>query len=164
LSYTIVPALLTYGLRDKGTVEASDIFNPAVLSAAGTGALTGIGLWLLENKFNLKTGLDVLTFELEYYGCPYPNSYENLLGAGVHQGYPVPDDDNNRPVNYAKDDNWKWSVYAKKTFFDGHLGCIVQIARDHSRNLSMINEAYNYEEALSKKDQYWWVAKIFAAF
>jgi hypothetical protein len=107
--------------------------------------------------------LDVLSAEFEWYGCPYPNSYSNRLGAGIHQGFPVPDDPK-RPINFAKVDNWKWSIYAKKTFFNDHLGCVFQVARDHIRNLSMINEAYNYEEALSRPDQYWWMAKIVTNF
>jgi hypothetical protein len=109
--------------------------------------------------------LDVLSTEFEWYGCPYPNSYANRLGAGIHQGYPVPDDNNKRPgIDYAKIDSWKWSVYAKKTFLNDRLGCVLQVARDHIRNTSLINEAYSYEEALSKPDQWYWMAKIVSKF
>lgn len=125
----------------------------------------------LKNKIPLIFGLNIPTFkilnvlalEFEWYGSPYPNSYYNRLGAGVHQGFPVPDE-LKRPIDYAGIDNWKWSIYAKKTFLDDHVGCVFQVARDHIRNLSMINEAYNYEEALSTPDQFWWMVKLIAAF
>ena len=65
--------------------------------------------------------------------------------------------------NYNKD-NWKWSVYFKKMIFNDHLGFVVQLARDHIRNETLIDESFDYEEALSKPNQWWWMAKIVAQF
>ncbi len=112
--------------------------------------------------------LDVLALEFEWYGMPYANSYHNYLGSGYVDGYPVPDN-SSHIKDYTKD-NWKWSVYAKKTFFNDHLGIIFQIARDHIRNLIAIDEGYNYEEVLSKTrsgdkmGQFWWMVKLQAGF
>jgi len=108
--------------------------------------------------------LNVLSLEFEWYGCEYPNSYKNRLGPGKSSSYPVPDDPARIQVNYAATDNWKWSVYAKRTFLNDHLGCVLQVARDHIRNITLVNESYDYEEVLSRPDQFWWMAKIFAAF
>lgn len=108
--------------------------------------------------------LNILSLELEYYGCPYPNSYRRRLGPGPSQSYPVPDPQGNHPnMDYTKD-NWKWSLYAKKTFFDDHLGVILQFARDHTRNETVIDEAFDYEEALGNNDHWWWMMKLFAQF
>lgn len=144
-----------------------------------TGSSTpGKNIWgydSLKNKIPLIFGiniptckiLDVLSLEGEWYGCTYPNSYKNRLGPGNTLSYPIPDNPSRAAVDYSKTDNWKWSIYAKKTFFDGHLGCVLQFARDHSRNVTLINESYDYEEALSKggkNGQWWWMGKIIASF
>lgn len=165
--FKIYAEALILGLE---SYPANDSFN--VLGKRRSGYNTW-GYDSLQNKipiifgFNFPTFkiLNVLSFEFEWYGCPYPNSYKNRLGAGVHQGYPVPDNDNLRPdKDYTKKDSWKWSIYAKKTFLNDHAGCVLQFARDHIRNTSAINEAYNYEESLSRPDQWYWMAKIFADF
>jgi hypothetical protein len=126
----------------------------------------------LKNKvpvmfgFNIPTFkvLDVFAVEGEWYRCPYPNSYQYRLGPGAKQSYPVPD----APVHldYANynSDNWKWSVYLKKTFFNEHLGLVLQLSRDHTRNETLINESYDYEEAMSLNKQWMWMAKVLAQF
>ena len=108
--------------------------------------------------------LNVLAAEFEWYGCTYPNSYKYRLGPGYHLSYPVPDDPSRISVNYATTDNWKWSIYAKRMFFNNHLGVVVQLARDHIRNITLVNESYDYEETLSDPDQWWWMAKIVTQF
>ena len=115
--------------------------------------------------FNIPTFkvFDVLAFELEYYGCPYPNSYKRRLGPGPTQSYPVPDARNHPNMDYDTD-NLKWSLYIKKTFFEEHLGVILQFARDHTRNETVIDEAFDYEEALGKSDHWWWMMKLLAQF
>jgi len=145
------------------------------VTALSQGTGSGKNYWgydSLKNKipimfgFNIPTFklLDVFALEAEWYGCPYPNSYENRLGPGPNTSYPVPDS----PIhlafaNYASD-NWKWSVYAKKTFFEEHLGFVVQLSRDHTRNETLIDESYDYEEAFSLNKQWMWMAKIVGKF
>jgi hypothetical protein len=125
----------------------------------------------LKNKVPIMFGvnipafkyLDVVALEFEWYGCSYPNSYQNRLGPGPKLSYPVPDFPIRANVNYH-DDDLKWSVYLKRTFFDGHFGVIMQFARDHIRNETMVDEANDYEEALSTKKQWWWMIKFLGQF
>ena len=139
----------------------------------GTGSLKNYwGYDTLKNKipimfgFNVPTFkvLDVLAAEFEWFGCPYPNSYKTRLGPGPFTGYPVPD----APVHLAyanyNSDNWKWSVYLKKTFFEEHIGFVLQLSRDHTRNETLVNESYDYEEAFSLNKQWMWMAKILGKF
>jgi hypothetical protein len=126
----------------------------------------------LKHKIPVVMGLNIPTFkllnvlavELEYYGCPYPNSYEKRLGPGSNQSVPLPDPQSNHSSLDHTKDNWKWSVYAKRTFFGDHLGLILQFARDHTRNETVIDESFDYEEALGKGDHWWWMMKLFAQF
>jgi hypothetical protein len=115
--------------------------------------------------FNVPTFkiLDVLSLEAEWYKCPYPNSYLNRLGPGKDLSYPVPDPVKRTNVDY-RTDTWKWSVYIKKTFLDEHLGFVLQFARDHVRNETLIDESFDYEEALSLNKQWWWMMKLVAQF
>lgn len=108
--------------------------------------------------------LDVFALEFEYYGSPYPNSYKNRLGPGPDPSVPVPDAPIHLDYNEYDTDNWKWSVYLKKTFFDGRLGLVTQFARDHIRNETLMPESFDYEEALSKGNHWWWMGKIVGSF
>ena len=128
----------------------------------------------LKNKIPIMFGiniptfktLDVLSFEAEWYGCPYPNNYATVLGKGNIQSLPLPDYYGRADQRYVIDDNWKWSFYAKKMFFNDHLGFVLQIARDHMRVESLLDEAkfYDLEEALGLKSHWWWMSKIVAQF
>jgi hypothetical protein len=115
--------------------------------------------------FNVPTFkiLNVLALECEWYRCPYPNSYKNREGEGKSNSYPVPDYVNRSNVDYSAD-NWKWSVYAKKTILNDHLGIILQFARDHIRTESLVDESWDYEEALSLNKQWYWMMKLEAKF
>jgi hypothetical protein len=107
--------------------------------------------------------LDVMAVELEWYGCTYPNSYKNRLGPGAKRSYPVPDFPARASANYNAD-NYKWSVYLKKLFFNNHFGVVAQVARDHTRNETLVDESFDYEEALGRNDHWWWMAKILVQF
>jgi hypothetical protein len=117
--------------------------------------------------FNIPTFrmLDVLSLEVEWYGCPYPNSYAMELGKGNNPSLPLPTY-YDRPQNLYTEDNWKWSVYAKKMFSHDRFGIVVQCARDHSRMQSLLDEAtyWELEEAMSKNAQWYWMTKIIAQF
>lgn len=107
--------------------------------------------------------LDVLSLEAEWYGSPYPNNYQKAFSITVPPS-PVPD---GPAVNYSADvyrtDNWKWSVYAKKTIWNS-FGVIGQLARDHFRTRA--NNPYNdeREESLTKNEQWYWMLKLAYSF
>jgi hypothetical protein len=140
-----------------------------------TGATTyngGKNIWgydTLKNKvpvvfgFNVPTlkALNVLAVEVEWYGCTYPNNYYNELGVGPGQSYPIPDYD---PYFNYNNDNWKWSVYAKKMFAHDNFGVVVQVARDHIRTETIVDEGADLEQALRSPKHLWWMAKVVTAF
>jgi hypothetical protein len=102
--------------------------------------------------------LDVLSLEAEWYGCEYPDIYYRL---NQQDGSIMP-----APSTIAASqqhdyvlDNWKWSVYARKTFMNSF--CITaQAARDHLRH-RIVSELYNDEEGLLRTPGDWyWMLKI----
>ncbi|HEX2956984.1 MAG TPA: hypothetical protein VHO70_09125 [Chitinispirillaceae bacterium] len=132
----------------------------------------GKNIWgydILGNKIPIVFGiniptfkiLDVLAFEAEWYGCTYSNNYFTQLGVGPGQSYPIPDYSNR--FDYTKD-NWKWSLYAKKKFSDDRLGVVAQLARDHIRAETLIDEAADLEQALRSPKHLWWMVKFLASF
>jgi hypothetical protein len=103
--------------------------------------------------------LDVLTGEVEWYGCTYPSGYEYKDQA---QYLPTPLPQNQVYLDahdYASLDNWKWSIYAKKSFKNG-LYMVGQIACDHVRNETPVLSFVDLEEALRTDRSWWWVFKL----
>jgi len=101
--------------------------------------------------------LDVLNFELEWFGAKYYNDASNQINYG---SAPLP-----MNVQYFGDTLYapkkgylKWSVYAKRSFLNGHCAIIAQVARDHMRTPCA---AYNYEMwnelLVSSKDWGWYL-------
>jgi len=111
--------------------------------------------------FNVPTlkALDVVAFETEWYGSPYPNNYNNAFSVQP-QPRPIPDLPQGTYTHdiYIKD-NWKWSVYARKTIA-GSFSATVQFARDHFRTKS--NNPWNVEreESLTKDSHWYWITKL----
>jgi hypothetical protein len=110
--------------------------------------------------FNVPTFkvLDVLNGEIEWFGAKYYNDASNLFGK---QSQPIPysvsiwTSDPNAP----RKSEIKWSVYAKKSLFGGHLALTGQVGRDHMR---LPCAAYSYEywnELLVTSNDWWWVLK-----
>jgi hypothetical protein len=118
--------------------------------------------------FNVPTFrlLDVLSIEGEWYGCNYPNNYATELGKGNLQSLPLPDFYGRSDWGYVTEDNWKWSIYMKKMFKHDHFGVIMQLARDHMRVESLLDEAkyYDLEESLGQKRMWAWMMKFVAQF
>jgi hypothetical protein len=118
--------------------------------------------------FNIPTFklLDVFSVEVEWYGSPYPNNYAKELGKGNNSSLPIPDFYDRPNYGYAYEDNWKWSFYAKKMFMHDHYGVILQVARDHTRLESLLDEAkyFELEESLQEKRMWSWMAKVVAQF
>jgi hypothetical protein len=154
------------GLENYPRNDTINTLNPSISQ--------GKNIWgydTLANKIPIMFGfnfpcfklLDVLALEFEWYGCPYPNSYKNRLGPGADYSYPVPDFSKRSNINYNAD-NWKWSLYMKRTFFNDHFGVVLQFARDHIRNETLVDEANDYEEAFSLNNQWWWMMKFVGQF
>src|SRR5690606_29868202 len=84
--------------------------------------------------------LDLLTFQMEYYNSPFPNSIENAYrfqmptlpfvdALGNSNLDPNEYDPTRREIT---EDNWKWSLLARKTFARG-LTLYAQAANDNLR-------------------------------
>jgi hypothetical protein len=84
--------------------------------------------------------LDLLSFQMEYYNSPFPNSMRNPYRFGmptydfVNSAGNAESDPNlfDRDHEEVARDNWKWSVYAKKDIVKG-LRLYAQFANDHLR-------------------------------
>jgi hypothetical protein len=108
--------------------------------------------------------LNLLSVEMEWYGLRGPNSFENRER---HVAVPLPQKVINNiteggsyvDADYSAKDDWKWSVYAKKELAPG-LDLVAQAARDHVRHSVGYAIQKDWEEALTKPDQWWWAAKV----
>jgi uncharacterized protein involved in tolerance to divalent cations len=101
--------------------------------------------------------LDYLSIEGEYFSWPYPNSYGDY--STFREMLPQP----TQIKNYSKqdyiDDNWKFSINAKKNI-SSCFSVIGQIARDHTHH-DIYYVTYNdLSEAFTQKDQWGWWLKL----
>jgi hypothetical protein len=101
---------------------------------------------------------DMLAVELEYFANPWPDSYEIPMQTGLPQ--PAL---NRQYRDYTKDD-FKWSVYLKKSFPNG-FNFITQLACDHTRHRNVGEVNMDFEEAFSEPKEFWyWMVKFKYAF
>ncbi|MBN2189311.1 MAG: hypothetical protein JW699_07640 [Chitinispirillaceae bacterium] len=103
--------------------------------------------------------LDILNLEVEWFGNPYVNS----LNSNKFENYPTPlsshaGEKNPRYLNNHGDD-WKWSVYGKKTFAD-HFNITFQFARDHYRWFRLDYRFEDGKEALRRNDEWYYTFKF----
>lgn len=107
--------------------------------------------------------LDVLSAEVEWFNNPYPNSTNSIRFDNV----PVPLSSTTRQVvlenTDVHDDDWKWSVYAKKSIYN-NLSIMCQVARDHIRWYRLDFTKVDGTEALRKKGQWYYTFKFGYAF
>lgn len=110
--------------------------------------------------------LDVLSVQWQWFGSRYPNDATTY----VLNGLPTPVSsawDGGGFCSYpdSTKDNWKWSVYAKKTMFD-HFFIVGQIASDHLRwdKFDYVAQAYMLSEALTQSNQMYYVLKLGFSF
>jgi hypothetical protein len=110
--------------------------------------------------------LDVLSIQAEWFGSRYPNDGTNYVLYGLPTPVSTKWSDGNRCIypDSTKDD-WKWSVYAKKTLFESFF-IVGQIASDHFRwdKYSYGDQAYMLSEALTRPDQMYYVLKVGYSF
>ncbi|MBF0433227.1 MAG: hypothetical protein HQK83_18245, partial [Fibrobacteria bacterium] len=99
--------------------------------------------------------LDKLSFQAEYFGNPYKDSWFNYRWVGR----PVPTYNGNTKLAYENDptdfheDDWKWSLYAKKAVVPG-LNLFLQVASDHMRTIN--SSAFNSYEPVFQKPSQWY--------
>jgi hypothetical protein len=108
--------------------------------------------------FNVPTFrvLDVLSMEFENYKSIFSTRY---LTNVVQNGLPQPDHtyDTWDPLLFKFDD-WKWSVYVKKTVFPG-FSITAQFARDHM-HATYVDGYPFWGESVARPGQWWWTAKL----
>jgi hypothetical protein len=114
--------------------------------------------------FNVPTFkvLDILNLEAEWWGNPYANSLEGV----VMDGAPLPFRPSNDPVKDSliyKNDNWKWSIYVKKTFAS-HYNVTIQAASDHMRTFALDYYRQDWEESLRGPSNWCFTIKLGALF
>jgi hypothetical protein len=168
---------------DPKKLIGSDLFGKEDLKIYGEAAILGVKDYpaSLGNKIDYYTDimkripvmfgfnfpafkfLDVLSIEGEWFGSLMPNDPYN----GIFYNEPIPINVDTRLSNYIKDsihqkykdDNWKWSVYAKRTFA-GHFQLFGQVASDHSRWYAQDWTKAEWEEAFRNPKQFYYRFKV----
>ncbi|MBD3392917.1 MAG: hypothetical protein GF418_12500 [Chitinivibrionales bacterium] len=108
---------------------------------AGASLVTGIGTYLLEKLVEARLRFDVVSIEVEYYGSPYRN---------VRFRQPAV-----KPMEKGDKDDWKWSVYAKKSFADDRLAFSLLVACDQTRALDAGGFFTNDLQIIGSNEWYW---------
>jgi hypothetical protein len=129
ITYGLVPLGLYWGIHSKNDIK--------VLIAGCTFLVTGLGFTILENVWEdfiqKKLRLDILSGEIEYFGCD-PAQRHNIQTSPNNARpdvYPY-----GQPRSYTK-----WSFYAQKTIVKG-WSIIGLIGRDHFRGMDPVG---NYD-------------------
>jgi hypothetical protein len=101
--------------------------------------------------------LDVLNVEVEYFGSKYLNDAAQMINLGSQ---PQPSliifQDTTTGIVESK---YKWSVYVKKSLFNGHFAITGQIGRDHMRLPCASYNDEMWNELLVEEKDWWWVLK-----
>jgi hypothetical protein len=101
--------------------------------------------------------LDVLNMEIEYFGSKYLNDAAQFINLGS-QPQPSLIIFQNTTTGLVES-KYKWSVYAKKSFFDGHFAVAGQVGRDHMRLPCASYNDEMWNELLVEDKDWWWVLK-----
>lgn len=107
--------------------------------------------------------LDVLSLQGEWFGSRYPDDMSPV----VYDNQPIPFSSFHQTIplkgwynpNAYKGDDWKWSVYGKKTLA-GHFQITFQFARDHLRWYRMDFSQQDYNEALRQNKDWYGTVKL----
>jgi hypothetical protein len=107
--------------------------------------------------------LDVLSIEVEWFG----NQYVNNLNPLIFDNSPIPlslfQGEQSEIYRNQHDDDWKWSVHAKKTIA-GNFFIMAQAASDHIRWYRLNYSQMDGKEALRRIDQWYYTFKFGYAF
>lgn len=106
-------------------------------------------------KFPTFKLLNVLAFEMEYFGSVYPNSIERPINS--NKPYPEFQAANWKAEEWVKD-NWKWSLYAKKDI--SSISIIAQAARDHLQLWSLRAVDQVFRDNLVDPENWYYQFKI----
>ena len=102
--------------------------------------------------------MDLISFEIEWFDSPYPNDWWGQYDGGPS---PVPRDVNDPVWNdiYKNKDNFKWTVYLKKSI--SKFDFIGIAANDHTiYNTFNAESQSNTEQSLRKPDNWHWYLKL----
>ncbi len=97
------------------------------------------------------TLLDVFSFELEWFGSPYPND----MSSEIHSMTPQPVLSNVASIA----DDMKWSIFAERKILNG-VTLRLQIARDHLRLVDFNEKRLFYRENLETQDDWYWMVQL----
>jgi len=97
--------------------------------------------------------LDVLNGEVEWFGAHYFNDASNMISLSSK---PTPYQGYSRPITKAE---IKWSVYAKKSLFDGHFAITGQVGRDHLMLQCADYNSVSWSELLITAKDWAWMLK-----
>lgn len=92
---------------------------------------------------------DICSFQMEHFGWPYTNS---LYDQGFGYENPIPKPPQSYPAEAYELDNWKFSLFMKKTLLNS-FSIIGQVARDHSRHDIYYEPQRDEEEVFTKTDE-----------
>ena len=104
--------------------------------------------------------LDVAAFELEYYGWNYSNGYLWVVMDGTAVPNSASGDYSDRDYN---NDNWKWTVYLKKTFYR-HSYILLQFANDHWSLPQYDEKNYDRDEFCGRNTHWYWMTRFGVIF
>ena len=99
--------------------------------------------------------LDMLSVEVEYAPNPFENSTEGPLSDGSATPYVGDAWNSYRPF---RDDDVKWSVYARKDVMPG-FAVYAQVANDHIRMLDVYSTP-DFREFMPEKENFYWAFKL----
>lgn len=101
--------------------------------------------------------LDLLNVELEYCSNQTAYSDERFYGDNRPSWEPATLGTTQEGDTLSRNP-WRWSIYAKKTFFDEHVGFILQFARDHKKiNFHYFQKSeMSFRETLPTSEDWWW--------
>lgn len=104
--------------------------------------------------------LDLLAFEIEWYGAPFLDDMSNFkTTAGPKPSpFPVASADSN-----ITEDNWKWSLYGSRVFAE-HIQWSFQVANDHFRPGTFEgygdNNPPRRESLMQSTKDWYWMTKV----
>ena len=98
---------------------------------------------------------------IEFYSNPYRNAYYDLNFKSQLPIPPVPRGEYTE-IDF-KNDNWKWSIFAQKTF-SKNIKVLGQIARDHMRHDIIYNAQRDEEEIFTRNHEFYWALKLECSF
>jgi hypothetical protein len=104
--------------------------------------------------------LDLLSFQYEYFNNPWPDDKTNQFD----QSLPIPHLPGDNPAVYErnkadfKEDNTKWTVYAKRTLVPG-LAIHGQVANDHFRSLDRFTVP-TFVPVTNRNDHWYYLVRV----